>query len=91
MAERSLDGAIVPPHSAEAEQSVLGALLLDNAAFGALAGRLDVRDFYDPAHGAIFGTIARRIPYSALAPESLTTLAHFLISVSTNRAISSGG
>ena len=72
MAERSLDGAIVPPHSAEAEQSVLGALLLDNAAFGALAGRLDVRDFYDPAHGAIFGTIARLI--GAARPADVITV-----------------
>lgn len=62
-AEREIDAAAlaVPPHSAEAEQSLLGALLLDNAAFGALAGLIDARDFYDPTHGAIFTTIARLV------------------------------
>ena len=59
-AERELDAAAlaVPPHSDEAEQSVLGALLLDNAVFGALAGVLAAGDFYDATHGAIFGTIS---------------------------------
>lgn len=74
-AEHELDAAAllrVPPHSEEAEQSVLGSLLLDNAAFGALAGALDVRDFYDAAHGAIFSTIARLI--GANKPADVVTV-----------------
>ena len=62
----------VPPHSEEAEQSVLGALLQDNAAFGAVGGLIEVRDFYDPAHGAIYSTIARLI--AASRPADVITV-----------------
>jgi len=37
----------IPPHSAEAEESVLGALLLDKDAIIAVAQFLEPRDFYD--------------------------------------------
>lgn len=62
-AERELDVAAlsVPPHSEEAEQSALGALLLDNAAFEAIAGVLAAGDFYDPVHRAIYTTITRLV------------------------------
>ncbi|MFY7790627.1 MAG: DnaB-like helicase N-terminal domain-containing protein, partial [Polynucleobacter sp.] len=36
----------VPPHSVEAEQSVLGGLLLDNTAWDRLGGILSENDFY---------------------------------------------
>jgi replicative DNA helicase len=74
-AERELDAAArhaVPPHSEEAEQSVLGALLIDNAACAALAGALSVADFYDAAHGAIFGTIAALV--AAGKPADVVTV-----------------
>lgn len=60
-AERELDaaGLAVPPHSAEAEQSVIGSLLQDNDVFGALAGALAAGDFYDPAHREIYATITQ--------------------------------
>lgn len=63
-AEAELDAAArlrVPPHSVEAEQSVLGSLLIDNDALGALSGAIAERDFYSPDHRAIFGSIARLI------------------------------
>lgn len=40
-------GVRIPPHSIEAEESVLGALLLDKDAIIAVAEFLDPKDFYD--------------------------------------------
>ncbi len=51
----------VPPHSVEAEQSVLGALLLDNATFDAVGDALAEADFYRLEHQLIFGAIARLV------------------------------
>jgi replicative DNA helicase len=49
-----------PPHSMEAEQSVLGALLEDNAAFDALAGLpLMEADFYRAEHRLIWRAASR--------------------------------
>lgn len=44
----------IPPHSAEAEESVLGALLLDRDAIIAVAQFLESRDFYDEKLGEIY-------------------------------------
>ncbi|MFH1971816.1 MAG: replicative DNA helicase [Patescibacteria group bacterium] len=44
----------VPPHSKEAEESVLGALLLDKDAVIAVAEFLSAEDFYDTKHKEIF-------------------------------------
>jgi len=40
----------LPPHSIEAEQSVLGGLLLDNTAFDRIADVLGEGDFYRDDH-----------------------------------------
>ena len=47
----------VPPHSIEAEQSVLGGLMLDNAAWDRIADVLSVQDFYRHDHRLIFEAI----------------------------------
>ena len=44
----------VPPHSLEAEASVLGGLLLDDAAWDAIAGIIGPDDFYLGDHRSIF-------------------------------------
>ncbi|ROQ30591.1 replicative DNA helicase [Gallaecimonas pentaromativorans] len=44
----------VPPHSLEAEQSVLGGLLLDNQAWDRVAEAVVEQDFYSRAHRLIF-------------------------------------
>lgn len=49
----------VPPHSIEAEQSVLGGLLLDNAAFDNIAGIVGATDFYRDEHQRIFRHISK--------------------------------
>jgi replicative DNA helicase len=68
----------VPPHSVEAEQSVLGGLLLDNAAFDRIADVVREDDFYRFDHKIIFQHIARLIALSRPADvvtvyESLQT------------------
>ncbi len=48
----------VPPHSAEAEQAVLGGLLLDQRAFDLAAGMLTEADFYRHEHRLIWRAIS---------------------------------
>ena len=47
----------MPPHSVEAEQSVLGGLLLDSAAWDNVADVVRSEDFYRPDHSLIFEAI----------------------------------
>jgi replicative DNA helicase len=49
----------VPPHSVEAEQSLLGALLLDNQAFDRVADLITGEDFYRDDHRRIWRHIAK--------------------------------
>ncbi|WP_256823444.1 MULTISPECIES: replicative DNA helicase [unclassified Pseudomonas] len=46
-----------PPHSVEAEQGVLGGLLLDNNTWDLVADGLDAEDFYRRDHRLLFKTI----------------------------------
>jgi len=43
-----------PPHNIEAEQSVLGSILLDNEVFANLEGTLHAEQFYKEAHRKVF-------------------------------------
>jgi len=60
---KSIDPAIaqlrVPPHSIEAEQSVLGGLLLDNEALDRITDLLTEADFYRSEHKLIYQQITR--------------------------------
>lgn len=47
----------VPPHSIEAEQSILGGLLLDNQAWDKIADKVTEEDFYRHEHKLIFRAI----------------------------------
>lgn len=49
----------VPPHSIEAEQSVIGGLLLDNEAWDRVSSRLTEVDFYRREHKLIFSMIQK--------------------------------
>ncbi|MFM8919903.1 MAG: DnaB-like helicase N-terminal domain-containing protein, partial [Limnohabitans sp.] len=51
----------VPPHSMEAESSVLGGLLLDNSAWDRMGDLLSENDFYRHEHKLIFGAISSLI------------------------------
>ncbi len=64
------DNLRVPPHSVEAEQSVLGGLLLDNRAWEQIADKLTETDFYRHDHRLLFEAIreleARNQPFDAV-------------------------
>ncbi|PHX51537.1 hypothetical protein AO354_20755 [Pseudomonas syringae pv. syringae] len=47
-----------PPHSVEAEQAVLGGLMLDNESWDLIADRIKADDFYRAEHRLIFQSIA---------------------------------
>ena len=51
------DALKVPPHSLQAEQAVLGGLMLDNAAWDVVADRVSEEDFYRRNHRLIFHAI----------------------------------
>ncbi|HEX9181254.1 MAG TPA: replicative DNA helicase [Burkholderiales bacterium] len=50
-----------PPHSLEAEQAVLGGLLIDNAAWDRIADAVTEGDFYRQDHRLIFRAISKLI------------------------------
>jgi replicative DNA helicase len=62
----------VPPHSVEAEASILGGLLLDNAAWERIADVVRAEDFYRADHRIIFEVIARLI--DASKPADVVTV-----------------
>ncbi len=62
----------VPPHSVEAEQSVLGGLMLDNLAWDRASDLLTDNDFYRFEHRMIFTAIAGLV--SAARPADVITV-----------------
>jgi len=69
----------VPPHSIEAEQSVLGGLLLDNAAWDRIADFMRESDFYRYDHRLIFQHVGKLI--AASRPADVITVFESLTSV----------
>ena len=59
--DAQVEAARVPPQSVEAEQSVLGGLLLDNGAWDKIADVIGEPDFYRSDHRTIFRHIAQLI------------------------------
>ncbi len=55
-----MDDIRVPPHNIEAEQAVLGGLMLDNRVWDNIADRIVGDDFYRRDHQIIFEAIAER-------------------------------
>lgn len=53
-----VDQLRVPPHSVQAEQAVIGGLMLDNESWDKVADRLTEQDFYRREHRLIFTAIA---------------------------------
>ncbi|MDX1755827.1 MAG: replicative DNA helicase [Marinobacter sp.] len=66
----------VPPHSLEAEQAVLGGLMLDNRRFDEVAEVISSEDFYRQDHRLIFAAAERLFGDSE--PLDVVTLAEFL-------------
>ena len=76
MADDSLLSLKMPPHSVEAEQSVLGGLLLENDALDKVADILGAEDFYRHDHRLIYEHISRLIEHSK--PADIVTVAESL-------------
>ncbi len=87
MADDTLDALKLPPHSIEAEQSVLGGLLLDNEALDKIADILHVDDFYRHDHKLIYQHIAKLI--NLARPADIVTVAEVL--ESNGELVSIGG
>ncbi|WFP49881.1 replicative DNA helicase [Methylomonas sp. EFPC3] len=56
--DQTVESLKVPPHSIQAEQSVLGGLLLDNQTWDSVADKVGENDFYRRDHRLIFRAIA---------------------------------
>jgi len=69
--DAQLEAARTPPHSVEAEQSVLGGLLLDNSAWDRIADVINESDFYRADHRTIFQHLAQLIEHNKPA-DALT-------------------
>ncbi len=62
----------VPPHSVEAESSVLGGLLLDNGAWDRVGDLVSEGDYYRAEHQLVYGAIAALI--NASKPADVITV-----------------
>ncbi len=62
----------IPPHSIEAESSVLGSLLLDNGAWDRVNDLLTERDFYRFEHRTVFAAISSLV--NASKPADVITV-----------------
>jgi replicative DNA helicase len=82
-----LDSLRTPPHSIEAEQSVLGGLLLDNAAWDRIADFIRAEDFYRYDHRIIFQHLVKLI--NSAHPADVITVFEALSS--TGKAEEVGG
>lgn len=76
----------IPPHSIEAEQSVLGGLMLDNEAWMVIGDKLSETDFYRQDHRLIFRAIAYLA--SQQKPLDVITLSEWL---KENRSLEDAG
>ncbi|HZJ48831.1 MAG TPA: DnaB-like helicase N-terminal domain-containing protein, partial [Acidimicrobiia bacterium] len=65
-----------PPHSVEAEESVLGAVLLSSDAANIALEKLQAEDFYRPAHQQVFEAI--RTLFDANEPIDAVTVSEIL-------------
>src|SRR5690554_830283 len=62
-----IQNADTMPHSIEAEQQLLGAILTNNDVFDRIASIIGPQHFYDPVHARIYETAAARIAKNNLA------------------------
>ena len=76
IADSQLDAIKLPPHSLEAEQSVLGGILLDTSAWDKIADLLNESDFYRHEHRLIWRHIGRLTEHAK--PIDVITVAESL-------------
>ncbi len=76
VADSQLEALKLPPHSVEAEQSVLGGILLDTSAWDKIADLLSESDFYRNEHRLIWRHIGRLTEHAQ--PIDVITVAESL-------------
>jgi replicative DNA helicase len=76
-ADPQIESLRIPPHSIEAEQSVIGGLLRDNAAWDRIADFMHAEDFYRYDHRIIFEQMVRLI--NAGKPADVITVYESLV------------
>nr|VFK62127.1 MAG: primary replicative DNA helicase [Candidatus Kentron sp. TUN] len=80
LAEKPTDFSVsalkLPPHSIEAEQSVLGGLMLNDSAWDQIADKVGAADFYRRDHRTIFDAI--RMLAQASSPVDVITVTEYL-------------
>ncbi|CSC24913.1 replicative DNA helicase [Vibrio cholerae] len=74
--DAQVDAIKVPPHSLEAEQSVIGGLLLDNERWDTVSEHVMTKDFYSRPHRLIFDGVKSIL--EAGKPLDLITLSEYL-------------
>lgn len=74
--DRQMEGLKLPPHSLEAEQSVLGGLMIDNERWDNVSERVAKDDFYSRPHRTIFSQMQRLLELAK--PIDLITLSEAL-------------
>src|ERR1700676_5278809 len=77
--DTQIEALKVPPHAVEAEQSVLGGLLLDNGAADRIADFLNGDHFYSDAHRLLYNAIMQLIADNK--PADVVTVAEALGSI----------
>src|SRR5258708_32972480 len=76
VADTQVEFIKLPPHSVEAEQSVLGGLLLENAAWDKIADMIGESDFYRADHRLIYRHISKLVGNSR--PADVITVSESL-------------
>ena len=76
MGDQQFDAVKLPPHSVEAEQSVLGGLLLENSAWERIGDLISEEDFYRYDHRLIYRHIIKLL--EANKPADVVTVAESL-------------
>jgi replicative DNA helicase len=77
--DNQIEALKLPPHSIEAEQSVLGGLLLDNGAADRIADFLSGDHFYSDAHRLLYNAIMQLVADNK--PADVVTVAEALGSI----------
>lgn len=85
MADEQLESLKLPPHSIEAEQSVIGGLLLENEALDKVADLLKEEDFYQHDHKTIYQHIVKLVEKNR--PADIVTVAESLESTDELSAV----
>ncbi len=65
-----------PPHNVEAEQALLGAILVNNNTYSRISEFLRPEHFYSPVHQRIFAAISRLIEHNQIA-DPVTLKSYF--------------